>query len=181
MIALQTEIDSSSSSEWTLSDFAHHITRSPLPPSTSPSFYERNSLMSVLIGGFTYWTSYNSVNQTMVQRYMSLPNLKTARHAIAMFTVGIAFFVSTCCYAGVMVYAHYFKCDPLSTGAIKADDQLLPGFVMETMGDWSGIPGLFIAGIFGAALSSLSVVLNSTRINTFVFVSVFCIYFINCF
>lgn len=118
--------------------------------------------MSVLIGGFTYWTSYNSVNQTMVQRYMSLPNLKTARKSIAIFTVGIAIFVSICCYAGVLVYGHYYKCDPLATGSISADDQLLPGFVMETMGDWSGIPGLFIAGIFGAALSSLSVVLNST-------------------
>lgn len=79
-----------------------------------------------------------------------------------MFTVGIACFVSMCCYAGVMVYARYSKCDPLTNGAISADDQLLPNFVMEGMGDWIGIPGLFIAGIFGAALSSLSVVLNST-------------------
>lgn len=130
--------------------------------STSPSFYERQSLMSVLIGGFTYWTSYNSVNQTMVQRYMSLPNLKTARQSIAIFTVGIALFVSICCYGGVLVYAQYHKCDPLTSGAISQDDQLLPNFVMETMGDWSGIPGLFIAGIFGAGLSSLSVILNST-------------------
>lgn len=130
--------------------------------STNPSLYERNSLLSVLVGGFTYWTSYNSVNQTMVQRYMSLPNLKTARKSIAIFTVGIALFVSMCCYAGVLVYANYSGCDPLAIGKIAADDQLLPGFVMETMGDWSGIPGLFIAGIFGAALSSLSVVLNST-------------------
>lgn len=114
------------------------------------------------MGGFLYWTSYNSVNQTMVQRYMSLPNLKTARKAIAMFTVGIAIFVSVCCYAGVLVYAHYFQCDPLVTGKISADDQLLPSYVMETVGDWSGIPGLFIAGVFGAALSSLSVILNST-------------------
>lgn len=132
------------------------------PSSMSPSLYERQSFMSVMVGGFLYWTSYNSVNQTMVQRYMSLPNLKTARRAIAMFTIGIAIFVSVCCYAGVLVYAHYFQCDPLSTGKISADDQLLPSYVMETVGDWVGIPGLFIAGVFGAALSSLSVVLNST-------------------
>lgn len=33
---------------------------------------------------------------------------------------------------------------------------------MKTVGKLRGIPGLFIAGIFGAALSSLSVILNST-------------------
>jgi solute carrier family 5 (sodium-coupled monocarboxylate transporter), member 8/12 len=33
---------------------------------------------------------------------------------------------------------------------------------MQTVGHLKGVPGLFIAGVFGAALSSLSVVLNST-------------------
>lgn len=63
------------------------------------------------------------------------------------------------------------------------DDQLFPAYVMQTVGNYRGIPGLFIAGVFGAALryinswyanilsdthfrilvhSSLSVVLNST-------------------
>ncbi|XP_055713749.1 sodium-coupled monocarboxylate transporter 1 isoform X2 [Phlebotomus papatasi] len=128
----------------------------------NPSFYERHTFWGVLIGGFMYWTSFNSVNQTMVQRYMSLPNLKTARISIAMYTVGISLFVSACCYAGVLIYAYYYKCDPSAAGLIQADDQLFPNYVMETVGDLKGVPGLFIAGVFGAALSSLSVVLNST-------------------
>ncbi|XP_037038899.1 sodium-coupled monocarboxylate transporter 2-like isoform X3 [Bradysia coprophila] len=128
----------------------------------SPSMYERHTFWSVLIGGFSYWTSFNSVNQTMVQRYMSLPNLKKARQSIAMFTVGISLFVSVCCYAGVLVYAEFYQCDPTASGLIKADDQLFPMYVMKIVGDIRGLPGLFIAGVFGAALSSLSVVLNST-------------------
>lgn len=32
--------------------------------------------------------------------------------AIAIFTVGVVLFVSVCCYAGVLVYAEYWKCDP---------------------------------------------------------------------
>lgn len=128
----------------------------------STSLYDRQTFMSVLIGGTVYWTAFNSVNQTMVQRYMSLPNLKRARQSIAMFTVGISVFVSICCYAGVLVYANYHQCDPMQSGLIQADDQMLPSYVMETVGSWRGIPGLFIAGVFGAALSSLSVVLNST-------------------
>lgn len=47
--------------------------------SMNPSMFERHTFWGVLIGGFSYWTSFNSVNQTMVQRYMSLPNLKQAR------------------------------------------------------------------------------------------------------
>lgn len=98
----------------------------------------------------------------MVQRYMSLPNIKKARRAIAIFTVGIILFVSVCCYAGLLIYAKYWDCDPLTSGMVKQDDQLFPIYVMETVGEWKGVAGLFIAGVFGAALSSLSVVLNST-------------------
>ncbi|XP_055594641.1 sodium-coupled monocarboxylate transporter 1-like isoform X2 [Uranotaenia lowii] len=128
----------------------------------NPSMYERQTFWAVLIGGFFYWTSFNSVNQTMVQRYMSLPNLKKARLSIGMFTIGIAIFVSVCCYAGLLIYAYYYQCDPMSMGLVKTDDQLFPHYVMEIVGHLRGIPGLFIAGVFGAALSSLSVVLNST-------------------
>lgn len=55
----------------------------------------------------------------MVQRYMSLPNLKKAKQSIAMFTVGISLFVSVCCYAGVLVYAEFYQCDPTASGLIK--------------------------------------------------------------
>lgn len=130
--------------------------------SLNPSPYERQTFWAVTIGGFCYWTSFNSVNQTMVQRYMSLPNMKKARRAIAIFTVGIILFVSVCCYAGLLIYAKYWKCDPLTSGLVKRDDQLFAIYVMETVGEWKGVAGLFIAGVFGAALSSLSVVLNST-------------------
>ncbi|XP_065163500.1 sodium-coupled monocarboxylate transporter 1 isoform X2 [Atheta coriaria] len=128
----------------------------------SVSLYERQSFFAVLFGGFTYWTSYNSVNQTMVQRYMSLPTLKNSRWSVALFTIGVGAFLTICCYSGLLIFATYYDCDPLLAGRIKADDQLLPLFVMETVGHLRGVPGLFIAGVFGAALSSLSVILNST-------------------
>lgn len=49
---------------------------------------------------------------------------------------------------------HYFQ-------LAKARDQLLPLFVMNTLGNLPGLTGLFIAGVFSAALSSLSTCLNS--------------------
>lgn len=44
---------------------------------------------------------------------------------------------------------------------IGAPDQLLPLLVMDTLGKYPGMPGLFVAGIFSAALSSLSTCLNA--------------------
>nr|CAH7727173.1 unnamed protein product [Callosobruchus chinensis] len=118
----------------------------------SPSLYERYSVFSVVIGGFTYWTCFNSVNQTMVQRYLSLPTSRQSQMSLLLFTIGVSAFVWVCCYTGILVYATYYGCDPLTMGRIKADDQILPLFVMETIGHLRGVPGLFIAGVFGAAL-----------------------------
>ncbi|XP_040169732.1 sodium-coupled monocarboxylate transporter 1-like isoform X1 [Anopheles arabiensis] len=128
----------------------------------NPSMYERQTFWAVLIGGFFYWTSYNAVNQTMVQRYMSLPNLKTAKFSIYMFVVGTAIFVSVCCYTGLLLYGKYYDCDPATVELVTTSDQLFPHYVMESVGNLRGMPGLFIAGVFGAALSSLSVILNTT-------------------
>lgn len=44
------------------------------------------------------------------------------------------------------------KCDPRASGLIYADDQLFPAYVMEIAGKIHGVPGLFISGVFGAAL-----------------------------
>ena len=38
---------------------------------------------------------------------------------------------------------------------------MLPLLVMQTLGKYPGLPGLFVAGVFSAALSSLSTGLNS--------------------
>ncbi len=44
---------------------------------------------------------------------------------------------------------------------VKTKDQLFPLFVMQVMGDIPCIPGLFIAGVFSGALSTVSSGLNS--------------------
>ncbi|XP_025163357.1 sodium-coupled monocarboxylate transporter 1 isoform X2 [Harpegnathos saltator] len=131
-----------------------------------PSPYTRHTVWTVLFGSWLYCTAYISVNQTMVQRYRSLESTRMSQWSIALFTFGIMVFISLCCWCGLVLLAWWSppKCDPRVSGLITADDQLLPAYVMEIARHLHGIPGLFIAGIFGAALSSLSVGLNSTSV-----------------
>ncbi|CAK9831669.1 Sodium-coupled monocarboxylate transporter 1 [Anthophora retusa] len=131
-----------------------------------PSPYTRHTVWTVLIGSWLYSTAYIAVNQTMVQRYRSLKDLKTSKLSLAIFTISIMLFISLCCWCGLVLVAWWSppKCDPRASGLITADDQLLPAYVMEIASHLHGVPGLFIAGIFGAALSTLSVGFNSTSV-----------------
>ncbi|XP_077301640.1 sodium-coupled monocarboxylate transporter 1-like [Arctopsyche grandis] len=121
----------------------------------------RHTVWGLVIGGFMYWLQTNSVNQTMMQRYLALPNLQAAKRAVVLFVIGILTLVGLCCYCGMLIYARYYDCDPLSTQLARAKDQLLPLLVMDVLGEYPGLSGIFVAGIFSAALSSLSTSLNS--------------------
>uniref|UniRef100_A0A182PQR2 Uncharacterized protein n=1 Tax=Anopheles epiroticus TaxID=199890 RepID=A0A182PQR2_9DIPT len=131
------------------------------PPDFNLDPTARNTFWTLLIGGTFFWTSTNSINQNMMQRYLSLPSLGSARKALVLFLVGTTTLLAMCCYNGLLIFAMYHDCDPLSTGLAKAKDQLVPLLVMEVLGEYPGLAGLFVAGIFSAALSSLSTALNS--------------------
>lgn len=92
----------------------------------------------------------------MIQRYLSLPTLRAARTSLYIFIGGIIMLMLLCSYNGLLIYASYKDCDPLTTKLADARDQLLPLFVMDTLGGIPGLCGLFVAGVFSAALSSLS-------------------------
>lgn len=64
-------------------------------------------------------------------------------------------------WCGIVLTARYVNCDPVMMGIIKRHDQMMPYYVMETMSMVPGIPGLFTACIFSAALSTLSSGFNS--------------------
>ncbi|XP_030381689.1 sodium-coupled monocarboxylate transporter 1 [Scaptodrosophila lebanonensis] len=122
---------------------------------------ERYTFYSLVLGGVAHWLKSNAISQNMIQRYLSLPTLKDARIAIWTFIAGVLTFLLICGYTGLLIYATYADCDPLETKLAQRKDQLLPLLVMETLGAYPGLPGIFVAGVFSAALSSLSTGLNS--------------------
>lgn len=60
-----------------------------------------------------------------------------------------------------IIVSKYRYCDPIKTKRAMTADQLFPLFVMDTMGHIPGIPGIFVAGIFSASLSTVSSTINS--------------------
>ncbi|XP_013149412.1 PREDICTED: sodium-coupled monocarboxylate transporter 1-like isoform X2 [Papilio polytes] len=122
---------------------------------------ERHSILSVSIGSTFYWVGLIAVNQSMMQRFLALKELKSSKRAVWGFLGGVLLVVFICGYSGLLAFARYHDCDPVNSKLVLAKDQLLPLLVMDVLGDWNGLPGLFVAGVFSAALSSLSTGLNS--------------------
>ncbi|XP_069696488.1 sodium-coupled monocarboxylate transporter 1-like [Periplaneta americana] len=131
------------------------------PPDLSPDPTVRHSVLSLCVGGFFFWLQVSALNQNMTQRYLTLPTMRAARIALSLFIMGAMVFIFICSYCGLLIFARYHNCDPLTTKRVARKDQLLPLLVMDTLKDLPGLSGLFIAGVFSAALSTLSTSLNS--------------------
>ncbi|PZC85702.1 hypothetical protein B5X24_HaOG215972 [Helicoverpa armigera] len=134
--------------------------RLEIPP-VSLDLTVRHSIWSVSIGSTFYWIGNVAVNQSMMQRFLALRELKSSIRAVWGFLFGVVFIMLICGYSGLLAFAKYHDCDPLDSKLALAKDQLLPLLVMDVLGDWPGMPGIFVAGVFSASLSSLSTGLNS--------------------
>lgn len=121
----------------------------------------RHTVFSVVIGGFFYWASLLCVNQSTVQKAMSLRNLTKAKIALTLSIVGLVVVFLMNFYTGLMTYTKYSSCDPLSAGKIDAIDQLVPFYVMETFSQFTAFVGIFVAGIFAASLGTVAACLSS--------------------
>ncbi|XKL67966.1 hypothetical protein PGB90_003457 [Kerria lacca] len=126
-----------------------------------PNLRTRHTFWSVVCGNYFNWLATCSTNQAMVQRYLSLSCRRKANIAAAILAFGITLIVILCCFTGLIIYAAYYDCDPIFTEKIKKADQLLPLFVMEIADKVPGLPGIFLSGVFSAALSTMSTGLNS--------------------
>jgi hypothetical protein len=66
--------------------------------------------------------------------------------------IGGILILTLTCLCGLVAYGHYYDCDLLTTKKINRGEQLLPYLVMDILGDLPGLPGLFVASIYSAAL-----------------------------
>ncbi|XP_039490994.1 sodium-coupled monocarboxylate transporter 1-like isoform X2 [Drosophila santomea] len=121
----------------------------------------RMGMLALMVGSVGHNAYQFGCNQMMTQRYMSLPGVKQMAHTSFIFVVGLILLYALCFYNGLLLYATYYDCDPLTTKLAVAKDQLVPLLVVQSMSSFPGVPGMFVAGVFSAALSSLSTGMNS--------------------
>lgn len=76
----------------------------------------RLSVLSVFLGGTFFKLQSTSINQATIQRFMSLPSLKHIKQTLVTFSFGLILLYMGCVYVGLVCYATYYQCDPMSTG-----------------------------------------------------------------
>ncbi|XP_063227309.1 sodium-coupled monocarboxylate transporter 1-like [Bacillus rossius redtenbacheri] len=118
--------------------------------------FARNTFWTCALGNIFSWMSGLCVNQGMVQKFIALPTLKEARMSLMIFNAGFFIVKSSSLFIGLLIYSSYYECDPITSKQVNKADQILPFFTMDTASHLPGLPGLFIAGIFSASLSTLS-------------------------
>ncbi|XP_023176125.2 sodium-coupled monocarboxylate transporter 1 isoform X6 [Drosophila hydei] len=75
----------------------------------------RMSVFALFIG-YTAHSTYNiGCNQIITQRYLSLPNVKAMGQSSLLFGVGVVLLTSLTLYNGLLLFATYHDCDPLTT------------------------------------------------------------------
>jgi len=127
----------------------------------NPDPKTRHSVWSMVVGGWAFWTFLYGVNQAQVQRCLSVPSVTKAKLALFINLPGLMMIVSFACMVGIVMFAFYKDCHPITFGIIAKSDQLVPLFVMDILGDFPGVPGIFVSCIISGSLSSLSSGLNA--------------------
>lgn len=121
----------------------------------------RHTWWGIILGGSVTYLSVYAVNQGQIQRYISTGNLETAQYAVWINWPIVSLLSLSTSFAGLAIFSKYAECDPFKTCKIDRSDQLMPYYVVDTMGHIPGLPGLFVSGIFSAALSTVSAAMNS--------------------
>ncbi|KAJ3635956.1 hypothetical protein MTP99_008816 [Tenebrio molitor] len=122
---------------------------------------KRDSFWIILIGSTIQLLCQISSHPTSVQKFMAVPTYKDAAWSVIYFALSLALIITFCILIGLGINAKYSDCDPFITKQIARRDQLTPYYVMDFAETFPGVFGLFIAGIFSAAISTISANLNT--------------------
>ncbi|MBL7220980.1 MAG: sodium:solute symporter [Phycisphaerae bacterium] len=119
---------------------------------------EGTLFLLIVLGRFFGDFMPNTADQGIIQRYLTVPDLKSARRAawvggLSVIPVSLLFFS-----VGTALWAFYDTRPELIPPQFR-NDQILPLFMVQQMP--AGVAGLAIAGLFAAAMSSIDSSMNS--------------------
>ncbi|MCH8496246.1 MAG: sodium:solute symporter [Balneolales bacterium] len=134
-----------------------------LPTSFSDVFFTTYNLVGAVIGGIFLTLASHGTDHLIVQRLIACGSLKNARKALvssALFVfVQFALFLTV----GLMLFLHYGGAT-IETLGVNNSDEIILKFVSEEIP--AGVAGLIIAGLFAAAMSTLSSSLSALSSTT---------------
>ncbi|KAG7280998.1 hypothetical protein CRUP_016630, partial [Coryphaenoides rupestris] len=109
----------------------------------------RHTFWTLCIGGSFTWLGIYGVNQSVIQRCISCKTKTQARLALYLNLLGLLTILCMAVFCGLIMYAHYAKCDPWTAGRVTAPDQVCTLCLYEAfiIHHHSGAIGGFIAGI----------------------------------
>ena len=113
----------------------------------------------VLIGGLASALVTQGTAQTIVQRYLTSTDVKDSQktlytNAVLTLPASIIFFG-----IGTLLFIFYTEMPEKLSPAISNNDSIFPWYIVRELP--VGVSGLLVAGIFSAAMSSISSSLNS--------------------
>ncbi|XP_030638589.1 solute carrier family 5 member 6 [Chanos chanos] len=121
----------------------------------------RHTFWTLGVGGVFLMLSLYGVNQAQVQRYLSSRSEREAVMSCYMVFPCLQLALCLSCLTGLVMFACYGEDSPLDKQYISSKDQMVVYFVMDMLQGIPGLPGLFVACLFSASLSTISSALNS--------------------
>ena len=128
----------------------------------NPDPTQRHTFWTLVFGSISQFL-YLTFTQSGVQRINSTPSVKTAKRIMYIAAPVYSIVWIVVMFEGITVFAYFSskECDPLKAGKVRNLNQIIPFTVMELFRSTPGLPGLFIAALSAASLSTISSGLSS--------------------
>jgi len=124
-----------------------------LPTSLSDVFFTTYNLVGAVVGGIFFTAASHGTDHLIVQRLLACGDLGKARKALVTSGFLVMFQFLLFLGAGLALFAYYSGASITQLG-LQNPDEISLKFIKEVMP--IGLSGLIIAGLFAAAMSTLS-------------------------
>ncbi|GAB6027669.1 hypothetical protein CHUAL_001910 [Chamberlinius hualienensis] len=121
----------------------------------------RHSIWTAMLGYSFLSLSHTAINQTLMQRCLMAPTLKSAQKMATIGTFMTSMYVTAFKSLGLIIFGYYKGCHVVRDGTLENINQLLPHFAMDILHRYPYFPGIFFSGMLCASLSTISSLLNS--------------------
>ncbi|HUH27676.1 sodium:solute symporter, partial [Gelidibacter sp.] len=121
--------------------------------------FTESTFWVVFIGGLASAMVTQGTDQTIVQRYLTSSSVKDSQKTL--YTNAVLTLPATIIFFGIgtLLFMFYSEMPSKLSPAISNNDSIFPWYIVRELP--KGVSGLLVAGIFSAAMSSISSSLNS--------------------